>query len=283
MLRKVLSTAVFAATAAVSLNAAAIGRLADVTVIDRSTGQTLPVHYFKGEYWVAGNPGAKYSISVANALGGRVMAVMSVDGVNVLNGQTAGVEQSGYVFNPYQRYEVTGWRKSNHEVAAFEFVASPSSYAERTGRPANVGVIGVALFNERVYQPPVVVAPQYRYRGESGGIESRKSAASPPGAPAPYASDSAAESGMAKRAEASPALREKLGTGHGERETSVVSNTSFERAQSAPNETISIRYDSRENLLAMGVIQHPHNRWHRGPNAFPESLGFVPDPPRYWR
>ena len=92
MLRKVLSTAVFAATAAVSLNAAAIGRLADVAVIDRSTGQMLPVHFFKGEYWVAGTPGAKYSISVANSAGSRMMAVMSVDGVNVLNGQTAGVE-----------------------------------------------------------------------------------------------------------------------------------------------------------------------------------------------
>ena len=280
MLRKVLSTAVFAATAAVSLNAAAIGRLADVTVIDRSTGQTLPVHYFKGEYWVAGNPGAKYSISVASAVGGRVMAVMSVDGVNVLNGQTAGVEQSGYVFNPFQRYEINGWRKSNQEVAAFEFVASPSSYAERTGRPANVGVIGVALFNERVYQPPVVVAPQYRYRGDAGGMESRKSAP----APSQSAADGASERGpMAKHAESGPALREKLGTGHGERETSVVSNTSFERAQSAPNETISIRYDSRENLLAMGVIQRPHHPWHSSPNAFPESLGFVPDPPRYWR
>ena len=292
MLRKVLFTAVVAATAAASMNASAIGRLADVTVIDRSTGQTLPVHYFKGEYWVAGTPGAKYSISVANAVGGRVMAVMSVDGVNVLNGQTAGVEQSGYVFNPFQRYEVTGWRKSNQEVAAFEFVASPSSYAARTGRPANVGVIGVALFNERVYQPPISVTPRYRYEPNdtgNSGWDTRKSMPSG-GAPSPMESDAAdsasAQGGLAKRADAhpaSPALREKLGTGHGEREWSQVSTTSFERAQTAPNETINIRYDSRENLMAMGVIPQPHRPWHRTPNAFPESLGFVPDPPRFWR
>ena len=174
MLRKILCTAVVAATAAASLNAAAIGRLADVAVIDRSTGETLPVHFYKGEYWVAGTPGARYSVAVANGSGGRIMAVMSVDGVNVLNGQTASVDQSGYVFSPSQRYEVTGWRKSNQEVAAFEFVASPASYAERTGRPANVGVIGVALFRERVYQPPVIVPPpSYRY-GASG--ESPRSA-----------------------------------------------------------------------------------------------------------
>ena len=225
-----------------------------------------------------------------------VMAVMSVDGVNVLNGQTAGVDQSGYVFNGYQRYEVTGWRKSNLEVAAFEFVASPSSYAERTGRPANVGVIGVAVFKERVYQPPVSVAPPpYRYganRG-NGSAESRRSAATESAADSALASPAPSQSApasagaigeMAKRAE-SQAMREKLGTGHGEREWSQVSHTSFDRAQSSPNETIRIRYDSRENLISMGVIQPPYqNRpWNRTPNAFPESLGFVPDPPRFWR
>jgi hypothetical protein len=298
MSRKVLFSAVVAATAtlAASMNAAAVGRIADVTVIDRSTGETLPVHFYKGEYWVAGKPGAKYSVSVANASGGRILAVMSVDGVNVLNGQTASVDQSGYVFNGYQRYEVTGWRKSNQEVAAFEFVASPASYAARTGRPANVGVIGVALFNERLYQPPVSVTPPYqpyRYgapgtaKSEAGrGSAAADSAAAPP-APVQSAPSAAAENSasgeLARRADARPDMREKLGTGHGEREWSQVSHTNFERAQSSPNETIRIRYDSFENLVSMGVIRQPNRPWQRTPNAFPESLGYVPDPPRYWR
>jgi hypothetical protein len=298
MLRKVLFSAMSAAlaataTLAVSTNASATGRLADVTVIDRSTGETLPVHVYKGEYWVAGTPGAKYSVSVANAAGNRILAVMSVDGVNVLNGQTASVDQSGYVFNGYQRYEVTGWRKNNNEVAAFEFVASPASYAARTGRPANVGVIGVALFNERVYQPPVSVTPPYRYGpyGANKAESSRGAAADattglPPvgaagAAPSPAASAAPAE--MAKRYEPRADMREKLGTGHGEREWSQVTHTSFERAQSSPNETIRIRYDSRENLISMGVIPVPHRHGHRPPNPFPESLGYVPDPPRFWR
>lgn len=298
MSRKVLFSAVVAATAtlAASMNASAVGRLADINVIDRSTGETLPVHYYKGEYWVAGKPGAKYSVSVANASGSRVLAVMSVDGVNVLNGQTASVDQSGYVFNGYQRYEVTGWRKSNQEVAAFEFVASPASYAERTGRPANVGVIGVALFRERVYQPPVTVTPPYTpYRyGPLGSAKSEAAregvadatGAQPPApslpAPASAAANSASNE-VARRAEARPEMREKLGTGHGEREWSQVSHTNFERAQSSPNETIRIRYDSFENLVSMGVIQQPSRPWQRTPNPFPESLGYVPDPPRHWR
>ena len=316
LLQKSLFTAVVAATAALSMDASAIGRLADVTVTDRSTGQTLPVYFARGEYWVAGTPGAKYSVSVANASGSRVLAVMSVDGVNVLNGETAGTEQSGYVFNAYQRYDVNGWRKSNHEIAAFEFVASPASYAERTGRPANVGVIGVALFKERVYQPPVSVTPPYRpypnypyydgrksapygandANGDGDGERARSSAADSaaqsrpaPAAAAPATAEPAQPGeygGLAKRAErradAPAEMREKLGTGHGEREYSQVSNTSFNRAQSSPNETISIRYDSRENLVSMGVIQ-PYDSWRVKPRPFPNSLGFVPDPPRHWR
>ena len=298
LLQKSLFTAVVAATAiaaTASMDASAIGRLADVTVTDRSTGQTLPVYFAKGEYWVAGTPGAKYSVSVANASGARILAVMSVDGVNVLNGETAAIEQSGYVFNAYQRYDVNGWRKSNSEVAAFEFVASPASYAERTGRPANVGVIGVALFKERVYQPPVSVSPPYRpyyddrksapYGANESAADSAGATGSAQNRPAPAApaqSQASEYGGSAKRAEAAPAMREKLGTGHGEREYSQVSNTAFNRAQTVPNETISIRYDSRENLVSMGVIPAPYYGNTR-PRPFPNSLGFVPDPPRHWR
>jgi hypothetical protein len=44
---------------------------------------------------------------------------------------------------------------------------------------------------------------------------------------------------------------------------------------------IRIRYDSRENLVAAGVIPQPR-RWPRpaGPSAFPGTdNGYVPDPP----
>jgi hypothetical protein len=52
------------------------------------------------------------------------------------------------------------------------------------------------------------------------------------------------------------ALREpKLGTGHGEREYSSVVHTVFERLQSVPSEIIRIRYDSLDNLIAMGIVK----------------------------
>ncbi|MES2412343.1 MAG: hypothetical protein V4614_00980 [Pseudomonadota bacterium] len=274
------------------LQAHALGNLADVTIVDRDTGATLPVHYARGEYWVAGKPAARYAVAVRSKAGERLLAVTAIDGVNVLNGDTAAWGQTGYVFSPYERYQITGWRKSNSEVAAFEFSDARNSYAGLTGRPANTGVIGVALFRERLPQPIAQPAQPVQPRRYEPGLEneSRYRSAPAPSASAladrsesPAAEQSSRGSALAKAAPAfaPPAPSPKLGTAHGQRETSVVTHTQFERLQSQPNEVIRIRYDSRENLIASGVIREPVAR-PTVPNPFPESgpVSYVPDPPR---
>jgi hypothetical protein len=72
----------------------------------------------------------------------------------------------------------------------------------------------------------------------------------------------------------------KLGTGHGEREYSYVNRTEFSRMQPQPNEVIRIRYDSFDNLLAMGIVKRPRPAAPTA-NPFPASpeQQFVPDPP----
>jgi hypothetical protein len=238
--------------------AQAVRGLADVSIIDRDSGAVLDTHYHHGEYWVAGRPGARYAIEIHNRLGERLLAVTSVDGVNVISGATAGWDQGGYVFDAGDRYQITGWRKSDAEVAAFTFTALPDSYAARTGRPANVGVIGVAVFRER--RPPM--------RGDSaiGGQASNGSDAAR-AAPPPAA------------AFAAPSAEKKLGTGHGEREYSAVDHTEFLRLQTEPNQVIRIHYDSLENLFAMGIVTRPR-RMPQVPDPFPASREqqYVPDP-----
>jgi hypothetical protein len=270
---------------AANCNAQAVGSLADVAIVDRESGAVLTPHYYRGEYWVAGNPGARYAIEIHNKLGERVLAVTSVDGVNVVSGATAGWDQTGYVFSSGDRYQITGWRKSDAEIAAFTFTASPNSYAERTGRPANVGVIGVALFRERpplpAYTSPSIGAGEEdRSRDEGrlrdGAADSAPSRQSMDKATAAGAANSAAEI-HALAAPAAPGP--KLGTGHGAREYSYVNHTQFERMQTQPNEVIRIRYDSLDNLFAMGIIKRQ-----RPPapsiNPFPVSPDpqYVPDP-----
>jgi hypothetical protein len=265
--------------------ASRIGSLMQISVVDRGTGAELPLYRHRGEYWVAGRPGARYAIRARNAMGERVMAVMSVDGVNVVTGETAGIEQNGYVYGPRERSDITGWRKSDSQIAAFEFAAAGNSYASRTGRPDDVGVIGVAMFRERMPEPPPPPVVPYPRRDEYSERERRSESSSMGDArakPAPADSSVAAESpsgSVARQSAPSPSL----GTAHGRRETSYVGKTTFERAQSSPDEVVRIRYDSRENLVAAGVIPLPAPpRWPRpaGPSAFPGSEpGYVADPP----
>jgi hypothetical protein len=273
-MKRIVYFATFAALAT-SYDALAVGAIANVTIIDRDSGVALSTHFFHGEYWVAGTPGARYAIEIRDCIGGRLLAVTSVDGVNVLSGATAGWDQAGYVFKPGEGYQITGWRKTNAEVAAFTFTDSPNSYAERTGRPANVGVIGVAVFRERqphaVYAPPKI-APSARQPEAPGAGESNRESAR----------ESTATAATAATPSTSPVPMRapKLGTGHGEREYSYVENTEFLRMQPEPNEVIRIRYDSLDNLVAMGIVRRPRPT-PAVPNPFPDSQErqFVPDPP----
>jgi hypothetical protein len=240
----------------------------------RAVGNVLPAYRCRGEYWVAGTPGARYSIRVQNQRGQRILAVTAVDGINVISGETGAWGQSGYVLGASEGYEITGWRKSDAEIAAFNFTSLGNSYAARTGRPANVGVIGVALFLERPARIPQYV-PQYsaQERSEEPAARDDAGRAAPPSPAAASLSSPKAQS----LANAAPA--EKLGTGHGAREASYVQNTRFDRLSSTPNEIIKIRYDSFENLVAMGVVPS-RPAWRPGPNPFPDSSSkYVPDPP----
>jgi hypothetical protein len=128
----------------------------------------------------------------------------------------------------------------------------PDSYAARTGRPNDVGVIGVALFRKKLASPPAPISgAEPAARAEQGG-----------GMRGSVSADSVRP------------VEEQLGTGHGRHETSHAYYVGFERATSAPAEVITLYYDSRANLLARGIIRDgvpvaPH------PRPFP---GFVPDP-----
>jgi hypothetical protein len=241
----------------------ALGRLAEVQIYDRKAETLLPVYEHEGHHYVAGEPGHEYSIRLASRTGGRLLAVTSVDGVNVISGETAAPGQTGYVLDPWSGTDIAGWRKSLERIAAFYFTRLKNSYAARTGRPDDVGVIGVALFRERLPEPPP--APccwPFRSSAESRD-EAGDAAASPEAAHEPA-------SARARR------KSERLGTGHGRSEHSVVSYTDFERASDTPDEVIVIYYDSHRNLLAQGVIPKPTLYGDRRPEPFPR--GFVPDP-----
>lgn len=236
-------------------------RLIEMKIIDRHQGQAYASYYQSGKHYIAGNPGERYAIRLRNRSAERVLAVLSVDGVNVITGDTANPQQSGYVIAPYASVEIAGWRKSDREVAQFYFTALPDSYAARTQRPQNVGVIGVAAFREKAPPPPIAIAPEAPAFDYSLRRELSKAA------------PSESMSGLADSASA-PQLRERLGTGHGTREYAPVTNVEFERRSDSPDQLIALFYDSRVNLVARGIIPAP--RPYAFPQPFPQQ--YVPDP-----
>lgn len=230
-----------------------------VALVDRDRGTELRSYPADGQRWVAGERGHRYAVRLYNDSPRRVLVVLSVDGVNAISGEDADPSQTGYVLNPGQRADITGWRKTQDEVAQFVFSSPSGSYASRTGRPDNVGVVGVAVFEEA-----------HRWRPEP--ILRR-------GLPVPAPAAEAAADASASRIEgyATKSPAPALGTGHGARERSSVRDTDFERATRSPAQVLQLRYDSARNLRARGILIDPPSRLDRQPQAFPNR--YVPDPP----
>ena len=246
--------------------------LVELELVDRDSGQVLDSYRHAGQRWVAGEPGHRYAVRLHNRSGQRVLAVLSVDGINAIDGRSAEPGQAGYVLGPWQALEINGWRKSLDAVAQFVFDDPAASYAARTGRPANIGVIGVAVFRERGTHPfPSAPISQARRAADAGQAAE---------APAAAAGD-AARSERRAGGFAEPSPSPSLGTGHGAIEGSHAYYTGFER-EAAPAQLSELRYDTRAALLARGIAVEPpdyHGAYLQArerPRAFPGA--FVPDP-----
>jgi hypothetical protein len=122
--------------------------LISVGLKDQS-GRFLPGLIVGDRWFVIGEEGRRYSIVVRNKTNLRLEIVLSVDGLDVLDGRKASVRKAGYVMAPKSQLKVEGFRQSTEAVAAFRFGPVRESYAaEKYRNTQNVGVVGVAVFNE---------------------------------------------------------------------------------------------------------------------------------------
>jgi hypothetical protein len=218
----------------------------------------LPTYHYNGRSYVLGGIGERYRIRVVNPTSRRVEAVVSVDGLDAIDGKTAGFEKRGYVIAPYGEVQIDGFRTSMDDVATFRFSSVRDSYAGRKGNDRNVGVIGVAFFPERERPRPISrpIEPKRYPRSYEGAAPP---SAAPQGA-APYdgeysgRDESAAPRSAAKSRVPTPSERPGLGTEFGERRYSSVDYTTFQRASaSTPSTVVELRYNDREGLIALGV------------------------------
>jgi hypothetical protein len=205
-----------------------------VELVD-AAGAPLPTFEQRGRTYVLGALGARYAVRVRNDSSERVEVIVSVDGRDVLDGQPSRLEKRGYIVAPHGSVEVDGYRLSDAAVAAFRFASVPRSYAARMGDARDVGVVGVAVYPERALD-----------------VAERPRAAAPEPPPAPQA-DARSGAPAASAAPERRAERRGLGTEFGEERGSPVQRVAFERARPRPDAVLTLRYDDRAGLLALGI------------------------------
>ena len=113
-------------------------------------GKNISKHSHQGKFYIEGRNGTEYTLKVRNNTGRRVLAIVSVDGVNVVDGTPADNQTTGYLVNAYSSIDVKGYRESDTKVGAFKFVTKDHAYAkETTGSDKNSGVIGCMIVEEK--------------------------------------------------------------------------------------------------------------------------------------
>ncbi|MEM7153516.1 MAG: hypothetical protein AAF799_11790 [Myxococcota bacterium] len=112
-------------------------------------GYSMSAAQVGGQRYVLGEEGQRYKLQITNNSGYRYEVVASVDGLDVIDGQTASFNKRGYIIEPWGTITIDGWRTSDSSIAAFRFSGMEDSYAERKGQGRNIGVVGFAFFHER--------------------------------------------------------------------------------------------------------------------------------------
>ena len=256
------------------------------------TGLKLQTYQHRGRMYVLGSPGQRYTIRVNNPTARRVEAVISVDGLDVIDGRPANYRRKrGYVVPAHGSLNIDGFRVSTSHVAAFRFSSVANSYAGRKGKARNVGVVGVAIFAERARRQLIV--PRHRHRRpydraprtDYGGTSDDR-VAEPPASTGTKSAKRAPRSG----APAPRHYRERrshrpgLGTKFGERRYSAANWTRFERANATtPIAIATLRYNDSAGLQALGIpVPRPYyvNDTHLRETANPFPGRFA-RPPRY--
>ena len=284
-------------------------------LVVRPRGRSSADEYFhNGAVWIEGREGNNYTIDIKNNTNQRALFIVSVDGLDVLDGQPAGPKSKGYVVSPYSAISVPGWKVNDKEAAEFIFSRSRDSYvSEIGGSPTNTGVIGAMVFREYV-PPPVQWPPRTYYttvagtagdltfggatwnqlkvgdsclgagRGMSSGkgtintvLEKTRSVSA-----AQLADLQLGEiaQNAASGVIASSPVTQEIGTGFGDATSWNTVNTSFTRANpDTPDAILALYYNTARNLEKMGIRLRKRRDVSYQANPFPGySTGCKPPP-----
>lgn len=220
----------------------------------------IPKYHHNGIVYVEGRKGSEYLIKVNNNSDNKIMAVVSVDGLSVLDGKAAGSSSPGYIIEPWQTQDIVGWTKNKRIANAFYFSSVPRSYSSRTGNDdRNVGVIGAMIFEE--FDFPLMASNLYMHTTSNMSVPVMTQA-------------SLTSYGLSNNTGG-------VGTGWGKEKEMHLETTQFSKKSLHPDDTLIIYYDDRKGLEKRGVIVPTK---YYNPNPFPgfhESVIGVKAPKKY--
>lgn len=124
----------------------------------------IPEYGHGGLTFVEGRRGQFYSLKLRNDTAGRVMAVISIDGRSVLDGEACTPQSRGYVIPAYSTVDINGWRTNLNEVRNFYFTEKDQSYTKGVGGEVqNCGVIAAKFFSEKPAPVPQWIVQEHHH------------------------------------------------------------------------------------------------------------------------
>lgn len=258
-------------------------------------GRPVQEYAHQGNVFVEGRAGSQFELVIRNLTHRRLLVHPMIDGISAMTGKDAERNDSdhGYVLHPYAEITVPGWRLNDREAAHFYFAGAGGSYAEKTGRPSNRGVIACPAWEE--YHAPKFeqvkgsllwrsADPRFvdhsECNGENQGV--RSSMKSITRSRDIIHPDVAMHASYCCSAE--QPTSGNLGTGFGETTSHKVRGVSFNVLQVEPNYIATIYYDDSIGLAKRGIrVSHSKKRQDESlPNPFPGSEQGC-EPPQGWR
>lgn len=224
--------------------------------------------HLKKEYraYVEAINGKNYSLNIRNHSDQRLGLVIAVDGRNIISGKKSKLKhgENMYILGPYETQSYSGWRTSSKDIHRFYFTESEDSYAEAFDDDSAMGVIAVAVYEEK--------QPFFTKR------EKRKTI-NKPSSQAPSRSH---ESGAVNDSVLADQAEKEAGTGFGEHETSHVRHVHFNAKRSALVKNF-YKYEWRTTLCQKHIIDCGYHRHEKNNRFWPRNdyeVGYAPHPPR---
>lgn len=231
----------------------------EFTVLVR--GKAVREYVHNGRTYIEGRDDSAYKLKITNNSGVDAEVVLSVDGLDVIDGEVASAKKTGYVVPAWRSIIVDGWRLNDRESAAFEFGASGEAYAASKDKPRNVGVIGAAFYSrkQRYYYPS---SPSYIPGAMHGWPKSYGTTGDSVFSHKTVTRSVVGESTMCSVSSVNAPVGETggcdvqsvgLGTRFGEKQESHVNHVQFERSTEVPNTVIEVHYNNRRGLEELGI------------------------------